>query len=129
MQLVIFIFTHDSIALGEDGPTHQPVEQLAGLRTMPGMHTFRPADAQECIGSWREALAHDGPSCLVLTRQGIPIHDPGFADVSKGASIMADGDRGTIIATGSEVDLAMRARDLLAKNGIDVRVSHAASNS
>lgn len=123
MQLpVIFIFTHDSIALGEDGPTHQPVEQLAGLRTMPGMHTFRPADAQECIGSWREALAHDGPSCLVLTRQGIPIHDPGFADVSKGASIMADGDRGTIIATGSEVDLAMRARDLLAKNGIDVRV-------
>lgn len=123
MQLpVIFIFTHDSIALGEDGPTHQPVEQLAGLRTMPGMQTFRPADAQECIGSWREALAHHGPSCLVLTRQGIPVHDPGFADVSKGAAVLADGDRGTIIATGSEVDLAMKARELLAKEKIDVRV-------
>ena len=123
MQLpVVFIFTHDSIALGEDGPTHQPIEQLAGLRTMPGMRTFRPADAQECIGSWREALAHHGPSCLVLTRQGIPIHDPGFANVSKGASILADGDRGTIIATGSEVNLAMQARELLAKEGVNIRV-------
>ena len=123
MQLpVIFIFTHDSIALGEDGPTHQPIEQLAGLRTMPGMTTFRPADAQECIGSWREALSHHGPSCLILTRQGLPIHAPEFADVSKGASIMADGDRGTIIATGSEVSLAMQARDLLANDGIDIRV-------
>lgn len=123
MQLpVVFIFTHDSIALGEDGPTHQPVEQLAGLRTMPGMRTFRPADAQECIGSWREALAHHGPSCLVLTRQGIPIHDPSFANVSKGASILADGDRGTIIATGSEVNLAMQARELLAKEGVNIRV-------
>ena len=123
MQLpVVFVFTHDSIALGEDGPTHQPVEQLAGLRTMPDLRTFRPGDAQECIGAWREAIAHTGPSCIVLTRQGLPIMDPSMADVSKGASVVADGERATIIATGSEVALAMAAREHLAKDGIDVRV-------
>ena len=119
---VIFIFTHDSIALGEDGPTHQPVEHLAGLRTMPDLLTFRPGDAQECIGAWREALNHHGPSCLVLSRQGMPIMDPSLADVSRGASVVADGDRCTIIATGSEVALALDARALLAKEGLQVRV-------
>ncbi|MEE2907487.1 MAG: transketolase [Planctomycetota bacterium] len=119
---VVFIFTHDSIALGEDGPTHQPIEHLAGLRTMPVLRTYRPGDAQECIGSWREALAYEGPSCIVLTRQGLPVMDPSMADVSKGASVVADGDRATIIATGSEVGLAMAAREQLASEGIEVRV-------
>lgn len=119
---VVFVYTHDSIALGEDGPTHQPVEHLAGLRAMPGLRTYRPADAQECIGAWREAIAHHGPSCIILTRQGVPIMDPCFSDVSKGASVIADGERATIIATGSEVALALSARDLLAKEGMDVRV-------
>ncbi|MCH2132730.1 MAG: transketolase [Phycisphaerales bacterium] len=119
---VVFIFTHDSIALGEDGPTHQPVEHLAGLRTMPNLRTFRPGDAQECIGAWREAIGHHGPSCIVLTRQGLPVQDPAMADVSRGASVVADGDRATIIATGSEVGLAMAARERLAGEGVEVRV-------
>lgn len=119
---VVFIFTHDSIALGEDGPTHQPVEQLAGLRTMPNIRTFRPADANETIGAWREALAHHGPTCIILTRQNVPVLNASLADVSLGASVVADGDRCTIIATGSEVTLALAARDMLAKDGIEVRV-------
>ena len=69
---VVFVFTHDSIGLGEDGPTHQPVEQLASLRSMPGLRVFRPADANESAQAWAEAIAHPGPSAMVLSRQGLP---------------------------------------------------------
>jgi transketolase len=119
---VVFVFTHDSIGLGEDGPTHQPVEQLAGLRAMPGMRTIRPADANESAAAWREALAHDGPTCLVLSRQGLPVLDPTVLDVAAGASVVAPGDDAAVVATGSEVEVALGAREVLAGAGIAARV-------
>jgi transketolase len=123
MQLpVVFVFTHDSIALGEDGPTHQPVEHLAGLRAMPGVRTIRPADPNESAQAWREAIAHDGPTVLVLSRQGLPALDPDVLDVSAGASVIAPGDDAVIVATGSEVSLALAARELLAGDGVSARV-------
>ncbi|MGI9023512.1 MAG: transketolase [Acidimicrobiales bacterium] len=123
MQLpVVFVFTHDSIALGEDGPTHQPIEHLAGMRATPGLRTIRPADANESAQAWREAINHDGPTCLVLSRQGLPTLDPELLDVAAGASVVAPGDDAAIVATGSEVELALAARDLLAADGIAARV-------
>ncbi len=123
MQLpVVFVFTHDSIALGEDGPTHQPVEHLAGMRAMPGLRTIRPADANESMLAWRAAIAHDGPTCLVLSRQGLPVIDPAALSVAAGASVVAPGDDAAIVATGSEVSLALAARELLAGEGIGARV-------
>jgi transketolase len=123
MQLpVVFVFTHDSIGLGEDGPTHQPIEQLAGLRALPGMRTIRPADANESAQAWREAIAHDGPTALVLSRQGLPVLDPSVLDFAAGASIVAPGDDAVIVATGSEVEVALGARELLAGDGIVARV-------
>ncbi|MGH6944787.1 MAG: transketolase, partial [Geminicoccaceae bacterium] len=119
---VIFVFTHDSIGLGEDGPTHQPIEHLAALRAMPGIHTIRPADANETAQAWAEALAYDGPTALSLSRQGLPILDPKLLDVGKGATIVAEGDDATIVATGSEVEVALGARALLARKGIAARV-------
>ena len=117
---VIFVFTHDSIGLGEDGPTHQPIEQLASLRAMPGLRVFRPADANESAQAWAEAIAHSGPSVIVLSRQGLPILDPAVLDA--GASVVAPGDDAVILSTGSEVALALAARELLAKQGIAARV-------
>ena len=125
---VIYVFTHDSIGLGEDGPTHQPIEQLAALRAIPNLTLIRPADANETVQAWRYALeARDGPVALVLTRQGLPIYerrDPALS-VSKGGTILADTD-GTpdiiLIATGSEVAVAMEARDILSKEGVAARV-------
>jgi transketolase len=123
MQIpVVFIFTHDSIALGEDGPTHQPIEHLAGLRAMPGVRTMRPADANETAQAWREAINHNGPTVLVLSRQGLLTLDPSVLDVAAGASVVAPGDAAAIVATGSEVELALAARDLLAGEGIEARV-------
>jgi transketolase len=123
MQLpVIFIFTHDSIGLGEDGPTHQPIEHLASLRAMPGIRVIRPADANETAQAWAEALAYEGPTAIILSRQGLPILDPKLLDVSRGATIIADGKDATIVATGSEVEVALAARDLLAKRSIAARV-------
>jgi transketolase len=123
MQLpVVFVFTHDSIGLGEDGPTHQPVEQLAGLRALPGMRTIRPADANESAQAWRESLEHDGPTALVLSRQGLPVLDPSVVDVAAGASVVAPGDDAAIVATGSEVEVALGARDVLSRDGIAARV-------
>jgi len=119
---VVFVFTHDSIALGEDGPTHQPIEHLAGMRAMPGLRTVRPADANESAQAWREAISHDGPTCLVLSRQGLPTLSPDVLDVAAGASVVAPGDAAAIVATGSEVELALAARDVLAAEGVDVRV-------
>ena len=128
---VIYIWTHDSIALGEDGPTHQPVEQLAGLRAMPNMTVLRPSDATETVEAWRVALTHtEGPVGLVLTRQKLPVIDrKGFAPASglaQGAYVLADAIGSApdviLIATGSEVSIALDAHERLTKDGIRSRV-------
>ena len=118
----IFVFTHDSVGLGEDGPTHQPVEHLAGLRAIPGLVTIRPADPNETAEAWRVALGRrDGPTALVLTRQAVPVID-GPADVARGAYVLADGADCLLVATGSEVAVALEARSLLAAEGVSARV-------
>ncbi len=118
----IFVFTHDSIALGEDGPTHQPVEHLPALRAIPNLVTIRPADGNETAAAWRVAMERtDGPTVLVLSRQGLPTLD-GAADVARGAYVVADGDDCILIGTGSEVSVAVAARDILAARGIGARV-------
>jgi len=125
----IFVFTHDSVGLGEDGPTHQPIEQTATLRLMPRMSLWRTCDTVETAVAWKFALERtDGPTSLVLTRQGLP-HQPRsaqqIADIARGGYVLADSD-GTpdaiLIATGSEVALAMDARELLLAEGKQVRV-------
>ena len=129
-----YVFTHDSIGLGEDGPTHQPVEHLAVLRAIPGFTVLRPADANETAECWRLAIEANGPAALVLTRQNLPTLDRTvFAPANgarKGAYVLADTD-GTpdviVIGTGSEVTLAIEARDALAKDGIKARVVSAPS--
>ncbi len=125
----IFIFTHDSIGLGEDGPTHQPVEHLASLRAMPNLTVLRPADANETAACWRLALERKGPCALVLSRQGLPVLDDVDrirAGVPRGAYILADSKSGApdviLIATGSEVSLALEARELLTERTIQARV-------
>jgi transketolase len=128
---VLHIFTHDSIGLGEDGPTHQPVEHLASLRAMPGLLVFRPADASEVVETWRvvTALRHE-PAALVLTRQALPTLDRSelgsAAGVANGGYILADASGGQpeviLLATGSEVHLALEARDELEAGGIQTRV-------
>jgi transketolase len=123
-QPAIFVWTHDSIGLGEDGPTHQPVEHLMSLRAMPHLAVFRPADANETIAGWRVALTRThGPTALVLSRQDLPVLAPANApDAEKGAYVLADGKDVILIATGSEVTLAMAAREALAKDGVAARV-------
>lgn len=124
---VIYVFTHDSVGVGEDGPTHQPVEQLTALRAMPGIRVFRPADGVEVAESYLNALDFKGPSAIVLTRQDVP---PVRADISadktaRGAYVLAEADgvrQATLIATGSEVSVALAARAELAKQGIRVAV-------
>jgi transketolase len=125
----IYVFTHDSIGLGEDGPTHQPVEQLAGLRAMPNLHVIRPADANETRIAWQMALERDdGPTALVLTRQKLPVLDPSrypVADARRGGYILAEASATPallLLATGSEVSLALAARERLEARGIPVRV-------
>ena len=124
---VVYVFTHDSIGLGEDGPTHQPVEHTASLRLIPNLVVIRPADANETAGAWKAALDRsDGPTALVLTRQDMPIQTPAESLVSKGAYVLADAADGkpavVLLATGSEVSLAMAAREALAAEGIQARV-------
>ncbi len=127
---VIFVFTHDSIAMGEDGPTHQPVEQLIGLRAIPGLTVLRPADANETVEAWRVALEQPSPSVLVLSRQKLPVLDPLrvsiLEGVRSGAYILADAVDGppdiVLIGTGSEVHLALAARAQLAGQGVRARV-------
>lgn len=126
----IMFFTHDSIGLGEDGTTHQPVEQLIGLRTVPNMTVIRPADANETVQAWRVAIHHtDGPVAIVLTRQGIPILDQKkyakAEELEKGAYILSDSDGDPdmiLIATGSEVHLILEAQEQLKKSNIQARV-------
>jgi len=120
----IFVFTHDSIGLGEDGPTHQPVEQAASLRAIPRLTVIRPADANETASAWRVAMTRRGPTALLLTRQAVPIL-AGTDDVSRGGYVLADTDGRPdliLIATGSEVSLALEARQQLAGRGIKARV-------
>ncbi|WP_028399090.1 transketolase [Ectobacillus panaciterrae] len=132
MQLpVTYVFTHDSIAVGEDGPTHEPVEQLASLRAMPGLSVIRPADGNESTAAWKLALeSTNKPTALVLTRQGLPTLEGTTTDayekVSKGAYVLSAGKKETadvlLLATGSEVSLAVKAQEALAAEGIDAAV-------
>ena len=124
----IFVFTHDSIGLGEDGPTHQPVEQIATLRLIPNMDTWRPADTVESAVAWQAAIERqDGPSTLIFSRQNLPFlaRSAGqIADIRRGGYVLSDADhpRAVLIATGSEVELALKAQAQLAAEGIAVRV-------
>lgn len=122
-----FVFTHDTIAVGEDGPTHQPVEQLAGLRVIPNLNVIRPADANETIAAWKIALeSKTTPTTLVFTRQNVANYETtNYEGVLKGAYVVGKEVNkldGVIIAAGSEVELAMNAKKLLMEEGIDVRV-------
>lgn len=126
----VFVFTHDSIGLGEDGPTHQPVEQIMSLRLIPNMDVFRPADANETTYAWKAAIENrERPTVLIFTRQNLPVLDAeaGMADgVARGAYVLADPANGTfdaiLIASGSEVHLALDAQKLLAEQGVAARV-------
>jgi transketolase len=126
---VLWIFTHDSVAVGEDGPTHQPIEHLAAMRAIPGLTLLRPADATETVEAWRVALEDvRGPVLLVLTRQDLPVLDrsalAGVEGVARGAYTLADADSPDVVlvATGSEVSVALGARDVLAERGVQARV-------
>jgi transketolase len=126
---VVWVLTHDSVAVGEDGPTHQPIEHLAALRAIPGLTVLRPADANETVEVWRVALEEvSGPAMLVLTRQDLPVLDrsklAGAEGVARGAYVLADADSpdAVLVATGSEVWVALAARDLLAERGVHLRV-------
>ena len=129
-QRAIFVFTHDSVALGEDGPTHQPIEQLIGLRAVPNLVVIRPADATETAEAWKAALERrDGPTALVLTRQGMPVLDrtayASAAGLQRGGYVLreAPGDpQAILIATGSEVQIALDAAKLLDDRGVAARV-------
>jgi transketolase len=124
----IFSFTHDSVGLGEDGPTHQPVEHLASLRAMPGMRMIRPADANETAAAWRVAIDSHGPTALVLTRQNVPVLDgTDGALVERGAYVLVDPDGDgeadlVLIGTGSEVAVCVEAATKLADAGLRTRV-------
>lgn len=122
-----YVLTHDSIGVGEDGPTHEPIEQLAMLRAMPNFHVYRPADATECAAAWYHALNNKtSPTALVLSRQNLPQLDGSSTEALKGGYILEDSEKDTpdaiIIATGSEVSLAVEAKKELIADGIDVRV-------
>ena len=123
---VVYILTHDSIGVGEDGPTHQPIEHLAGLRAMPDMKVYRPADGRETTAAWIAALTGNKPSCLFLSRQTLPMLEGTGKEAFKGGYVLADSDKKTpdviLIATGSEVSLAMKAKAELKNEGIDARV-------
>jgi len=128
-QQGIYVFTHDSIGLGEDGPTHQPVEQIATLRMIPRMSVWRPCDAAETAVAWRSAIErNDAPTVLALSRQGLEPQERSaeqLADIAKGGYVLSDSDAAAqlvIIATGSEVGLAMAAKATLAAQGVAVRV-------
>ncbi|MFI3163233.1 MAG: transketolase [Bacillota bacterium] len=122
---VTYIMTHDSIGVGEDGPTHQPVEHLTGLRSIPNMHVFRPADGKETAAAWVSAMTTNGPTCLVLTRQNLPQYDGSGKIALKGGYILSDCE-GTpdviLLASGSEVEQAMGAKEILTAEGVKARV-------
>jgi len=122
-----FVFTHDSVAVGEDGPTHQPVEQLAGLRSIPNLNVIRPADANETIAAWKVAFdSKTTPTLLVLTRQNVEnFTETNYEGLSKGAYIVSKEEKkldGILLAAGSEVELAINAKKILKEKGLDIRV-------
>jgi len=125
---VVYVWTHDSVWIGEDGPTHQPVEHLAALRAVPDLHVVRPADANETVVAWRAALERrDGPTALVLTRQSLPILDRGaVSGALRGGYVLReapdDEPEVILIATGSEVHLALEAQEQLNEEGVQARV-------
>jgi transketolase len=123
---VVYVMTHDSIGLGEDGPTHQPVEHLAALRAIPNLHVMRPADARETVGAWQQAITRtDGPTLLALTRQNVPVLEGTAAEaVAAGAYVVREAESPDIVlvATGSEVHLAVDAAALLAERDVAARV-------
>jgi transketolase len=122
---VAWVYTHDSVALGEDGPTHQPVEHLAALRAIPGLTVIRPADAMETAEAWRVVLEDlDGPAVFAFSRQDLPIleWEPARAGVRRGAYVVREGDGPVIVGTGAEVHTALAAADLLAGDGVQARV-------
>ena len=128
-QPVIYVFTHDSVAVGEDGPTHQPVEHLAALRAIPGLTVIRPADATETAAAWRVAIKANGPVALILSRQSLPVLDrsyyPSATALAKGGYILLDSNAKTdaiLIGSGSEVSICLEAQKVLAKQGVSVRV-------
>jgi transketolase len=131
-QRVVYVMTHDSIGLGEDGPTHQPIEHLPALRAIPGLQVLRPADGDETVGAWRAALEADGPSVIALTRQGLPpLGDKPPDAVTRGAYVVrdvlpeggSDGDPDVLLlGTGSEVQLCLAAAESLANEGVAARV-------
>ena len=120
---VVFVFTHDSVGVGEDGPTHQPAEHLATLRAIPALQVSRPADANETAAAWRACVEHDGPTALVLSRQNLTVCTDGSA-VARGAGIVraADDPQVVIVATGSEVSLSITAAEQLAGEGVRAQV-------
>jgi transketolase len=127
---VLFIFTHDSIGVGEDGPTHQPIEQVPGLRAIPGVCVFRPGDANEVVACYRAAMQFHGPSIMALSRQDLPTLDRARLGAAtgcgRGAYVLSEAEGGSpqaiVIATGSEIHLALAAQAMLAKEGVRVRV-------
>ena len=127
---VTYIFTHDSIGVGEDGPTHQPIEQVPGLRAIPGVAVFRPGDANEVVECWRAAMTFHGPSIMALSRQDLPTLDRAkfgaASGCARGAYVLSEAEGGApqaiVIATGSEIHLALEAQALLAKDGVRARV-------
>src|SRR5207302_2327483 len=128
---VVYVFTHDSIGVGEDGPTHQPVEQLAALRSIPGLSVLRPADANEVAEAWRVALSlkHE-PVCMIMSRQNLPTFDrtryASASGVRRGAYVLADAGNGEpdviLMATGSEVGLCVEVFERLIADGVAARV-------
>jgi len=125
---VIYSWTHDSVGVGEDGPTHQPIEQVASLRAMPDLVVIRPADANETAEAWRLAVDHDGPTALILSRQNLPVLSgtAGGDRVARGGYVLRDPADGpaevVLVATGSEVAICVDAADLLAADGVRARV-------
>lgn len=122
---VLYVLTHDSIGVGEDGPTHQPIEQLAMLRALPNTLVFRPADARECAAAYIAALNHKGPSCMALSRQNLPLLEGSGMNATKGAYILRE-PKGTpdiiLMGSGSEVELLFKAADLLSVKGYTARI-------
>jgi transketolase len=121
----IFVWTHDSVFLGEDGPTHQPIEQIASLRIIPGLQVHRPADPSETAAAWQQSINRtDGPSAIILTRQGLPVPaiPAAIADIERGGYVREDGSDIVVVASGSEVALASDAAAALADDGVSVRV-------
>ncbi|MDR2514600.1 MAG: transketolase [Christensenellaceae bacterium] len=123
---VLYVLTHDSIGVGEDGPTHQPIEHLAALRSMPGVTLFRPADCRETAAAYALSLTRKGPTCLALSRQTLPLYEGSGKGALKGGYVLIESGKQVpdliLLASGSEVELIVKARELLLKEGIDARV-------